>query len=139
MSEKAGQTQYLHRVAEHLNNILKNRSDIAAAYLLGSAVKGMLRDDSDVDIALLPADEAAISIQSRLELAALLEAKLNRTIDIGIISSNNLIYASEAILNGRRIITFQKDYTEATETRLLGCYFTFRQDRKMVEEGYHAA
>lgn len=126
-------------IAKHLNSLLEGRTDIAAAYLLGSAITGKLRSDSDIDIALLPLEEQDISLQSRLELAALLEVKLNRPIDIGVITAKNLIYASEAIFNGRRIVILQKDYTEAAETRLLGCYFTFRQDRKEVEESYRAA
>lgn len=126
-------------IAKHLNSLLEGRTDIAAAYLLGSAITGKLRSDSDIDIALLPLEEQDISLQSRLELAALLEVKLNRPIDIGVITAKNLIYASEAIFNGRRIVTLQKDYTEAAETRLLGCYFTYRQDRKEVEKSYHTA
>ncbi len=129
----------IQRVTKHITHILGDQPGIAAVYLLGSAATGMLRDDSDIDIALLPVDEQAISLQSRLEIAALLETRLNRTIDIGVITSKNLIYAGEAILNGRRIVTVQKDYTEAMETRLLGCYLTFRQDRKEVEESYRAA
>lgn len=126
-------------ITKHLTSILKEKSGIAAAYLLGSAVTEKLRSDSDIDIALLPMENQEISLQSRLELAALLEAKLHRVIDIGVITAKNLIYASEAILNGRCIVNLQKDYTEAAETRLLGCYFTFRQDRKEVEESYRAA
>jgi hypothetical protein len=61
-----------------------------------------------------------------------------RTVDIGITSSKNLIYASEAILTGQRILTLQKDYTEATETRLMGCYLILKQDRKEVEGMYRA-
>ena len=126
-------------IAEHVRRVLADRSDIAAAYLLGSAATGNLRDDSDIDIALLPAREQSISLQTRLELASQLEVKFNRTVDIGVITAKNLIYASEAILNGQRIVTLQKDDTEALETRLLGCYFTFRQDRKEVEESYRVA
>ena len=126
-------------IAKHLNSTLDGRFNIAAAYLLGSAVTGKMRRDSDIDIALLPEEGQKIPLQSRLELASLLEAKLSRTIDIGVITSKNLVYASEAILNGYRIVTRQKNYTEAAETRLLGCYFTYRQDRKEVEKSYHAA
>jgi predicted nucleotidyltransferase len=126
-------------ITEHVSSILSERSDVAAAYLLGSAVTGNLREDSDIDIALLPVDEQLISLQSRLEIAAQFERKFNRTTDIGVITTKNLIYASEAILNGYRIITLQKDYAEAMETRLLGCYFVFRQDRKEVEESYRVA
>ncbi len=126
-------------IAEQIGFILKDYGEIAAVYLLGSVVTGRLRDDSDIDIALLPVDQQVLSMKSRLELAGLLEAKLGRTIDIGIIDARNLIYASEAILRGKRIVTLQKKYTEATEMRLLGCYLVFKEDRKEVEESYHAA
>lgn len=126
-------------ITEQVVPILGNHPAVAAAYLLGSAVTGMLREDSDIDIALLPLNEQIISMQSRLEIVALLETRLKRTVDIGVITAKNLIYASEAILGGQRIVTIDKNYTEAMETRLLGCYFTFRQDRKVVEESYRAA
>lgn len=128
----------IHTITKHLNSILRQQSGIAAAYLLGSAITRQLRNDSDIDIALLPAERHTIPLQSRLELAALLETRLNRTVDIGILTSKNLIYANEAILKGQRVVTLQKDYTETMETRLLGCYFVFKQDRKEVEEAYHA-
>lgn len=126
-------------MTEQVASLLGEHSAVVAVYLLGSVVTGKLRDDSDIDIALLAQNEQTISVQARLEMAALLESKLNRTVDIGVITAKNLIYASEAILNGLRIITRDKDYTEAMETRLLGCYLTFRQDRKIVEESYCAA
>ena len=129
----------IHIITKHINTVLRKQPGIAAAYLLGSSITGQLRDDSDIDIALLPTEQHVISLQSRLALSALLETKLGRTIDIGAITSNNLIYASEAILTGQRILTFQKDYTDATETRLLGCYLVLKQDRKEVEEMYRAA
>lgn len=126
-------------IVELVSSELRNYPEIAAAYLLGSAITGRLRDDSDIDIALLPANRQAISMRSRLKLAGILETKLGKTVDIGIISSRNLIYASEAILTGNRILTLQKDYTETTEMRLLGCYIVFKEDRKEVEEAYSAA
>ncbi len=127
-----------YAIVQNVISVLKPHSDIAAAYLLGSVTIGRLRDDSDIDIALLPADGHVISVQSRLELVGLLEIRLGRKVDIGMINSNNLIYASEAILKGQRIVTMQKDYTEKTEMRLLGCYIVFKEDRKQVEERYRA-
>ncbi len=129
----------IRTIIEQATTILRGQPHIAAAYLLGSATTGQLRNDSDVDIALLPTEKQTISMQSRLKLAALLEVRLGRIIDIGVINSENLIYASEAILTGQRILTLQKHYTEATETRLMGCYLVFKQDRKEVEEVYRAA
>ncbi len=134
--ENSGEFQ---EIVKATTTVLNNNPSIAAAYLLGSATTGQLRDDSDIDIALLPTEQHTISVQSRLELAARLEIRLGRTIDIGIINSENLIYASEAILKGQRILTSKKEYTETTEMRLLGCYLVFKQDRKEVEEVYRAA
>lgn len=129
----------LQHIINEATTVLGNNPHIAAAYLLGSATTGQLRDDSDIDIALLPTEKQTVSVKDRLELAGLLESILGRTIDVGIINSDNLVYASEAILKGKRFLTSQKNYTEATETRLLGCYLVFKQDRKEVEEVYRAA
>lgn len=119
--------------------LVQTQSGIAAAYLLGSAVAGQMRDDSDIDIALLPIAGKTVSLQERLAMAAALELQLGRTVDIGVITSANLVYASEAILKGTRIDVGDTDYTEAMETRQLGCYLQFREDRREVEEAYHAA
>jgi hypothetical protein len=72
-------------------------------------------------------------------LAAELERQVRRTVDVGVVTAGNLVYASEAILNGRRLVTFDADHAAAMETRLLGCYMQFRQDRRCVEAAYHAA
>lgn len=128
----------MQTLTEDLTKVLQGTASIAAAYVLGSAVTGRLRNDSDIDIALLPMEEQDISVQTRLALAGQLETRLKRTVDVGVITARNLVYAKEAILNGRRIVTLQKEYAEATETRLLGCYLTFRQDRAAVEKSYRA-
>ncbi|WP_321391960.1 nucleotidyltransferase domain-containing protein [uncultured Desulfuromusa sp.] len=133
---KKNNQEQIETITSHLSAVLMGRSGVAAVYLLGSAAKGMLRKDSDIDIAFLPITGQDISLQVRLELASILENRLHRKIDIGVITGKNLIYASEAILNGLRIVTLQKNYTETMETRLLGCYYTFRQDRREVEESY---
>jgi predicted nucleotidyltransferase len=129
----------MKRIIKHTTAILKDRPGIAAAYLLGSVLTGAFRDDSDIDIALLPDAGCSFSLQERLDLAATLESSMGRTVDIGTITPSNLIYASEAILRGRRIITRNKDYADAMETRLLGCYSVLKQDRQEVEKNYRAA
>lgn len=126
-------------IQEQVLDLLQGRQDIAAAYVLGSAVRGGLRPDSDIDIALLPKDEADIPLQIRLELAAELETRLGRRVDLGVITPANLIYAAEAILKGRRIVTVDAEYTATMETRLLGCYLQLRQDRREVEKAYRVA
>ncbi len=129
----------VQQLRERLAPLLQRRSDIAACYVLGSAVHGRLRPDSDIDLALMPAAEAAIPLTERMALAAELGAKIGRTVDLGVISSANLVYAAEAILGGRRIVTVDAEYTMAMETRLLGDYLQLKQDRREVEAAYHGA
>lgn len=127
------------QILERLQDALSRQAGIAAAYLLGSAAEGRLRPDSDIDIALLPAGGHAFSLRDRLDMAADLEPLFGRPVDIGIVTTANLVYASEAILKGERIVVRDRDYTAASETRLLGLYLQFREDRREVEEAYRAA
>ncbi len=72
---------------------LRQEPSVCSVFLHGSAAQGRLRPDSDIDIAILPAAHTHISTQTRLMLAGELESLLGRTVDIGILSTNNLIYA----------------------------------------------
>lgn len=122
-----------------LEDVLPGVSGLAAVYLMGSAVGGHLRPDSDIDIALLPSAGRSFSLQERLGIAAMLELHLARTVDVGIVGSRNLIYAAEAILKGKRVGAYDVAYTEAEETRLLGAYYLFLEDRREVEDAYRVA
>ncbi len=126
-------------IREQVLEVAGRRDDVAAAYLLGSAAHGRMRPDSDIDVALLPARGRDIPLPARLELAAELERRLGRNVDLGVITPANLIYAAEAILNGRRLVTMDEEFTAETETRLLGCYLQLKQDRREVEKAYRVA
>jgi uncharacterized protein len=115
------------------------KGKIAALYVLGSVTTGRMRPDSDIDIAALPMENISISLEDRLDFIASLSLELGRDIDLGIITPQNLVYASQAILAGRRILALEPDYAAHTETRLLGCYLQLRLDRREVEDAYHAA
>lgn len=111
---------------------------VLAAYLLGSAASGRMRPDSDLDLALMTMPDAELSSLDRIALAASLGLDLGIVVDIGELSSRNLVYAKEAILAGRRIFTrdlFQADLTACT---LLGMYFQFNEERREVLDAYRA-
>ncbi len=129
----------LDEIIERATPLLREHEGIAAAYVLGSAASGALRADSDIDIALLPVHGRRLSLQDRLDLSARLENELGRRVDLGEINAGNPIYASEAILKGRRFFARDSEETAATETRLLGNYLSLREDRKEVEEAYRVA
>ncbi len=111
---------------------------VLAAYLLGSAASGRMRPDSDLDLALMTMPDATLSPQDRITLAAELGLEVGIVVDIGELSSKNLVYAKEAILTGRRFFTrdvFQADLKACT---LLGMYFRFNEERREVLDAYRA-
>ena len=109
---------------------------ILSAYVLGSAVSGRMRPDSDLDIAVLPVAGGPLSQGDISELSATLSLASGRVVDVGILSSRNLIYASEALLKGRRFFcrdTFQTDLAVAT---LLGLAARFKFERREIIDAY---
>ena len=117
---------------------LEQDGRVLAAYLLGSAVSGRMRPDSDLDLALMTMPDAEMSSLDRIALAAELGLDLGIVVDIGELSSKNLVYAKEAILTGRRIFTrdlFQADLKACT---LLGMYVRFNEERHEVLNAYQA-
>jgi len=112
---------------------------ILSAYVLGSAVSGRMRPDSDLDIAVLPVATAGLLHQVDIaELSATLSLAAGRVVDLGVLSSRNLIYASEAILKGERFFcrdTFQADLAAAT---LLGLFIQFNFERREILDAYTA-
>lgn len=98
-------------------DILKGYPAILAAYLHGSTAAGNARPDSDVDIALLPHSGQHIPLKSRLECSGILESVFGCPVDIGELSTRNLVYAKEVIIGGQEILTlnrFQSDRFMAT-------------------------
>lgn len=117
---------------------LSRDTAIDAAYLLGSAVSGRMRPDSDVDIAVLPAAHRELTALDRGRLAAAISLDLGRVVDLGVLSSANLIYARQAILTGRRIYVRNPKRADLLAAALLGMYERFDLDRREVCDAYTA-
>lgn len=118
--------------------VFAGQQRIDAAYVLGSAVNGPLRSDSDIDIAILPSAHAVLDAFGRIRLGIELEKIFMRQVDIGILDHNNLIYAKEAYLNGRRIYCRDTFRSELFGASALGMYAELREARKEVESAYEA-
>ncbi|HSA32762.1 MAG TPA: nucleotidyltransferase domain-containing protein [bacterium] len=123
---------------EPIEPLLKKERRILAAYLLGSAAKGTLRPDSDIDIALMFVPGKIMSGVERGELAAELSLLLHREVDLGVISSRNLVYARESILTGRRIFSRNDTVADLYAATLLGLYAQFHYERRGILHGYLA-
>lgn len=120
------------------NEILAADARVLAVYLLGSALRGNLGQESDIDLALMLEAGAEMSPRERLRIANDLAYKLERSVDLGEISSANLVYSREVFLSGVPI--FQRNPEKASLRRagLMGMYIQFNLDRKEVLDAYRA-
>jgi predicted nucleotidyltransferase len=109
-----------------------------AAYLLGSAADGTMRRDSDVDIAILPMAGCRPSQGEVFELASELTMIIECPVDIGLLSSQNLVYASEALLKGHRFYCQDTAKADLAAATLLGLAMAFNIERKEIIDAYTA-
>lgn len=117
---------------------LRQCGAVETAYLLGSAAAGRLRDDSDVDVAILPSRRAGISVDERLALTAELARIFGRSVDLGVLSTANVVYAKEAIVTGQ--ILFERDPRVTARFAMLGLsmYASLQEARQEVLRAYAA-
>jgi len=123
-------------VLDHLVALLEADARIASAYLLGSAARGRMRPESDIDIALLPFRGVKIDSVALAELAGTLSYEAGRQVDVGLLSSANLVYARQALGAGRRLFTKDPFYVDLMETSLISMYLWFTEERKELVHAY---
>ncbi|WP_051564347.1 type VII toxin-antitoxin system MntA family adenylyltransferase antitoxin [Desulfovermiculus halophilus] len=129
---------YINSEVKEIADCLEKDERISAAYALGSAVTGRLRGDSDLDIALLPTQGRSFSQMDLLHLSSQLRAYCSRTVDIGILSTHNLIYAKEALLQGECLFCKDQYFHDMFVATALGLYLELRTARREVEHAYTA-
>jgi predicted nucleotidyltransferase len=111
---------------------------ILAVFLLGSAARDALKPESDIDIGVMCEFGEAIGQLELAENAANLSYELQRSVDLGLISSSNLVYACEALLTGKVLADKNPDRTALQRAALLGMYLQFNRDRQEVIDAYRA-
>ena len=121
---------------EQLITLLKEDDRIASAYLLGSAAKGCMRADSDIDVAILPKQGITVSSLDLAVLAGELSYAVGRQVDVGLLGSNNLVYANQALNSGYRLFAKNQYYVELMETSLISMYLWFTEERKELVNAY---
>jgi predicted nucleotidyltransferase len=111
---------------------------VLAVWGLGSAFNGRLRSDSDVDFALLYRRGDSISSEQTGHLLMDLGAILGRTVDLGQVSTRNLVYSYQAISQGELLVNRDPLFVYQFIGYLMSLYIDFKFDRKVVEEAYCA-
>jgi predicted nucleotidyltransferase len=103
----------LDALAERVRAVVARFPDIAAAWLFGSALRGQLRPDSDVDVAILfrePGTTAVHAYRQILDLASQLEAATAPHVpDVVVLEDQGPIFAHRVLLEGRRVHEADRD------------------------------
>lgn len=131
-----GKIMLIELIEKTVQNIVEE--DILAVFLLGSAFRGDMRPDSDIDLGIMPEPGVKISALKRASLAGRLSLELKRTVDVGEISSKNLVYAREALLKSKLVYQKDLDRMNLYRATLLGMYIQFNLDRREVLSEYTA-
>lgn len=123
---------------ESARQALEKHPAVDTAYVLGSAATGRLRPDSDIDIAILPKRGEGLPIMERLALSAALGKIFGRQVDLGVLTTSNLVYAKEAVAHGRLI--FERDHGTTARFAMLALsmYAALQEARREVLRAYAA-
>jgi predicted nucleotidyltransferase len=118
--------------------VLQRREMVAAAYLLGSAAHDRLRGDSDVDIAMLLSHGACLSSDERMALTAELATTFGRPVDLGVLSTRNVVYGKEAVVTGRLLFARHPNVAAEFAMLTLSMYASLQESRREVLRAYAA-
>lgn len=127
-----------HVLLQKAKAILHGHPAVEAAYLLGSAAENRLQEESDVDIAILLRKATAMSGKERLLLSAALDRVFQRPVDLGILSTQNLVFARETIAKGRVLAERDHRVTAKFVIRVLSMYAALQVARREVMHAYAA-
>ncbi len=132
----AGMEKIKKEYVSRLVAALLRKGSVLAAYLHGSILNETFREESDIDCALLLHAPCSLSDVEQLHWAGQLSGVVGRRIDLGIISTHNLVYAMQAISKGELLFCRNAVEKDRVVMRLYSLYAKLREDRAEVEQAY---
>ena len=117
-------------------DVFSEYNDVVAVFLLGSTASGNSRPDSDIDLAVLTDGGKILDPFIRVNIANLLSYLFSKPVDLGQISSENLVFAREALLKGNPVFVRDAEKMNLIRANLLGMYIQYNIDRKEVVDAY---
>jgi uncharacterized protein len=127
------------RLVERIRPILAEYPQIAAAWLFGSAARGELRPDSDLDIGILLRDPRATGVDEYAllgELTARLETvDPPRPVDVVLLEHQGPVFAHEALIDGILIHEPDRERRIAFQTTAIARGIDFRPTWELGNKG----
>lgn len=104
--------------------------DPAVIYLFGSAARGAVRPDSDLDVAFLP--PAPCDVWAVFQTAQALALRLRREVDLVDLRRASTVLRKEVLRTGRRLATFRAREADEFEMYTLSDYARLNEERAPV-------
>lgn len=124
---------FLYMDQKQLTDYFKKFTCVYAVYLFGSHARNDANSFSDIDLAILFADNTPGKFDLRLQFADALRTILRKEIDICDIERSELLFAYRIISEGNLIYTSNEDRRILFEVKLMNKYF----DLKAFYEEYY--
>lgn len=126
----------LERLGRELQSVASRDPAIVAVWIFGSAVRGVLRFDSDVDVAVLFAPGTAARDESLAAFAARLEAFTTPyPVDAVDIAEQGVIFAHEVLCSGKLVFEADRARRADFESRTCLLAFDFKPTHEMAVRG----
>lgn len=117
----------LNKISNIIRNYFKSKNaDIV--YLFGSVVRNELREDSDIDIAVV----GTYDFSDLLDIKIDLEDLINKNIDLIDFKKVDTSFQGEIISTGINVYSKDELFTEKFEMQTLSMYLTLEEDREIV-------
>lgn len=116
-------------IEEHVRRCLGPMQPVAV-YLFGSAAAGSMRDDSDVDIAILPRDriDPVLLFDKQTELAE----GIGRDVDLVDLDRASTVFRKEVVHGGRLVLETDPRRRAEFEMYTLSDYARLNEERSPV-------
>ncbi|WP_315119180.1 type VII toxin-antitoxin system MntA family adenylyltransferase antitoxin [uncultured Clostridium sp.] len=116
-----------------INEVLVKRINPYLIYVFGSAAKGILREDSDIDIAFL--SEESFSDYEIFMIAQELASNLNRDIDLIDLKKASTVFKAQIVGTGIKIYCTDETKRMYFEMRTLKEYALLNEEREIILKG----
>jgi len=107
---------------------------VLAIYVFGSRARGEGRAASDLDVAVLEAPGAALSLEAEDRLRRAIRAETGLGVDLARLEPSSPVLAFEVLEGGRRVFVRDAERADEIEERLLRRYLDTEHLRRVQRE-----
>lgn len=115
-------------LVEALKSVISEHEEVIAAYLYGSAVRGGMRADSDIDVGILLADDVAPDYRYVVRMAGEIRSRcrLERDVDLRILNRRPIRFLNQVLRYGELVYVRDEKKRVEFEMGVLREYLDFK-------------